>query len=350
MRMDRDLLQAIVAAKSFTSGRSAIADNLPMPTDLPPYLEPLGDGVHAVDTGFLRDGFDAAYLIVHEGRAAFIDTGTTFAVPRLLGALDALGLSRDAVDWVIPTHVHLDHAGGAGALMRELPQARLLVHPRGLRHMVDPTALWQGALAVYGPEEMARAYGTLVPVAAERATATHEGMTVQLAGRTLSFADTPGHARHHHCIWDATTRGWFSGDTFGLSYREFDTAQGPWIVPTTTPVQFEPQVWQETLRRLLAADPACFYLTHYGRVAEVPRLGAQLLSMIDELVALGRAHQHRHASKGERHEALKSGQFEIFTRSLAAHGCTMERDAIAQLLAMDLELNAQGIAIWLDRG
>ena len=88
---------------------------------LPPYLEALGAGVHAVDTGFLRDGFDAAYLIVHEGRAAFIDTGTTFAVPRLLGALDALGLARDAVDWVIPTHVHLDHAGGAGALMRELP-------------------------------------------------------------------------------------------------------------------------------------------------------------------------------------------------------------------------------------
>ena len=311
----------------------------------PSYVEALGPGVHAVDTGFVRDRFDAAYLLVQDGRAAFIDTGTTYAVPRLLGALDALGLSREAVDWVIPTHVHLDHAGGAGALMQALPQARMLVHPRGLRHMVDPGALWQGALAVYGQAEMDRSYGRVVPVAAERATATHEGMTVQLGGRTLAFADTPGHARHHHCVWDAATRGWFAGDTFGLSYPEFDTPRGAWIVPTTTPVQFEPQVWQATVHRLLAADPACMYLTHYGRVQDVPRLGAQLVSLIDELAALGRAHQH----DVDRHDALKRGQFEIFTRSLAAHGCTMDREAIAQLLAMDLELNAQGIAIWLDR-
>jgi len=316
-----------------------------MPADLPPYLEALGDGVHAVDTGFLRDGFDAAYLVVHEGRAAFVDTGTTFAVPRLLGALDALGLSRDAVDWVIPTHVHLDHAGGAGALMQELPLARLLVHPRGLQHLVDPSALWQGALAVYGQAEMDRSYGRLVPVAAERASATHDGMTVPLAGRTLAFADTPGHARHHHCIWDATTRGWFTGDTFGLSYREFDTERGPWMLPTSTPVQFEPDVLEQSIRRLLAADPACMYLTHFGRVGEVQTLGAQLLSLIGELAALGQACRQA----PDRHEALKRGQLEIFMRCLAAHGCTMARDAVAQLLAMDLELNAQGIAIWLDR-
>jgi len=324
----------------------AITDNSTMPPALPPYVEPLGHGVHAVDTGFVRDRFDASYLVVHEGHAAFIDTGTAYAVPRLLAALDALGVARDAVDFVIPTHVHLDHAGGVGALMQQLPQARLLVHPRGLRHMVDPSALWQGALAVYGAEEMERSYGTLVPVAAERATATHEGMTVSLAGRPLVFADTPGHARHHHCVWDATTRGWFAGDTFGLSYPEFDTAQGPWVFPTVTPVQFEPPVLQDSIRRLLAAEPDCVYLTHFGRVTQVHRLGARLLSLIDELVALG--HACRHAP--DRHEALKRGQFAIYTRSLAAHGCTMEHAAIAELLAMDLELNAQGIAIWLDRG
>ena len=316
-----------------------------MPTALPSYVEALGDGIHAVDTGFHRDRFDAAYLIVQDGRAAFVDTGTTYAVPRLLGALEALGLARDAVDWVIPTHVHLDHAGGAGALMQELPRARLLVHPRGLRHMVDPSALWQGALAVYGPAEMERSYGRLVPVSAERASATHDGMTVALAGRILAFADTPGHARHHHCVWDAATRGWFTGDTFGLSYREFDTASGPWMLPTTKPVQFEPEVLQASIRRLLAADPGCIYLTHFGRIGDVQRLGAQLLALIDELVALGRACRHA----PERHAALKAGQLEIFTRHLAAHSCTMAPDAIAQLLAMDLDLNAQGLAIWLDR-
>ena len=112
-----------------------------MPAPLPDFLDDLGHGIYAIDTGFQRPRFDAAYLVVEAGRAAFIDTGTNHAVPRLLAALDALGLAREAVDWVIPTHVHLDHAGGVGLLMQGLPEARLLVHPRGARHLIDPTAL-----------------------------------------------------------------------------------------------------------------------------------------------------------------------------------------------------------------
>ena len=216
------------------------ASPFPFPSPLPAFALDLGHGIHVVDTGFHRDRFDAAYLMVHGGQVAIIDTGTNHAVPRLLATLAALGLATDAVDWVIPTHVHLDHAGGAGLLMQQLPSARLLVHPRGARHLIDPSALWAGATAVYGPEEMARSYGELVPVAAERVDTSHDGMTVTLAGRPLLLADTPGHARHHHCVWDAASRGWFTGDTFGLSYREFDTARGAWIVPTSTPVQFDP--------------------------------------------------------------------------------------------------------------
>ena len=82
---------------------------------LPDFVEALGNGVWCIDTGYHRPRFDAAYLLVDDGRAALFDTGTNPAVPRLLAALDALGLPRDAVDWVIPSHVHLDHAGGAGA-------------------------------------------------------------------------------------------------------------------------------------------------------------------------------------------------------------------------------------------
>jgi glyoxylase-like metal-dependent hydrolase (beta-lactamase superfamily II) len=332
-------------------GRHArrIAQNLRMPTTLPPYLEPLSPGLYAIDTGFHRQRFDAAYLIVDQGRAAFVDTGTGFALPRHLAALDALGLARDVVDWVIPTHVHLDHAGGAGALMRALPNARMLVHPRGARHMIDPSALWEGATAVYGPEEMARAYGEVVPVAAERVFGTVDGMKVHVGGRELRLADTPGHARHHHCVWDARTRGWFTGDTFGLSYREFDTAQGAWILPTSTPVQFEPEVLMASIRRLLAEGPRWMYLTHFGRVGDagdgVARLGALLLGLLEELVALGRRERHH----PERHAALVRGQLPIYVKSLRAHGCTLAQEAIAALLTLDLELNAQGMAVWLDR-
>ena len=316
-----------------------------MNTALPAYLQPLSHGVHAIDTGFHRDVFDAAYLVVENGRAAFIDTGTNFAVPRLLGALQALGLGVEAVDWVIPTHVHLDHAGGVGLLMQHLPNAKLLVHPRGARHMIDPSKLWAGAMAVYGEEEMQRSYGQLLPVPEARVMHSRDDQVITLAGRPLKLIDTPGHARHHHCIWDETSRGWFTGDTFGLSYREFDTDKGAWIIPTSTPVQFEPELLQASVQRLLAAGPVCMYLTHYGRVADVPRLGGLLLGLLDQMVALGRRLQHA----PNRHQALKDGQLAIFSASLAAHGCTQSAADVEQLLTMDLELNAQGMAVWLDR-
>jgi glyoxylase-like metal-dependent hydrolase (beta-lactamase superfamily II) len=112
---------------------------------------------------------------------------------------------------------------------------------------------------------MRRDYGEVLPIHIDRTQVTHDGMRVQLAGRELLFADTPGHARHHHCIWDTTTRGWFTGDTFGLSYPEFTTARGPWMLPTSTPVQFEPEVLRQSVQRLLARQPECMYLTHYGQ-------------------------------------------------------------------------------------
>ena len=195
-------------------------------------------------------------------------------MPRLLAALAAAGIERDAVDFVIPTHVHLDHAGGVGLLMAQLPRARLVVHPRGARHMIDPAYLMKSATAVYGFAEIERSYGTLVPVAAERVVESRDGMTLELAGRPLVFIDSPGHAMHHHCIWDASSRGWFTGDTFGLSYRDFDTAAGPWIMPTTTPVQFQPEALRRSIERMLAFEPEHVYVTHYGQVGEVQRLAA----------------------------------------------------------------------------
>ena len=312
---------------------------------LPAFLRPLGHGVHVVDTGFHRDDFDAAYLIVQDTRAAFIDTGTNHSVPRLLAALEALGLSRQSVDWVIPTHVHLDHAGGVGALVRELPQARVLVHPRGARHLIDPSALYAGALAVYGQAEMDRNYGTLVPVEAARVVSSTDGGSVTLAGRALVTIDTPGHARHHHCIWDEASRGWFTGDTFGLSYREFDGPAGAWILPTTTPVQFEPEALQASIARLMASDPQCMYLTHYGRVTGVPRLAELLLGQLGQLVARARALQHA----PQRTRALREAVLDVHLSSLAAQGTAMPRERAQALLELDMTLNVQGIEAWLDR-
>jgi glyoxylase-like metal-dependent hydrolase (beta-lactamase superfamily II) len=317
-----------------------------MPAPLPPFVGVLPDGIHVIDTGFHRPRFDAAYLMVEGGRAAFIDTGTTHSVPRLLAALQALGVSVDAVDWVIVTHVHLDHAGGAGALMQALPNARLVVHPRGERHMVDPTALLAGARAVYGAEEVARSYGEVPGIEAQRVVTSSDGMTIDLAGRPLQLIDTPGHARHHHCIWDARSRGFFTGDTFGLSYREFDTARGPWLLPTTTPVQFDPEPLRQSVRRMLSYAPDRMYLTHYGCVESVPALGEMMLTQIDELVALAEPLRHAEA----RHEKLRQGLSAIYLRRTREHGCTLDDATTLSLLASDIELNAQGLAVWLDGG
>jgi glyoxylase-like metal-dependent hydrolase (beta-lactamase superfamily II) len=314
-------------------------------TALPAYVEPLGDGIYCIDTGFHRPRFDAAYLLVHDGRAAFIDTGTNFALPRLLGALVALGVERSAVDWVIPTHVHLDHAGGAGALMRELPTAKMWVHPRGARHMIDPSALFQGAAGVYGEAEVRRSYGELVGVDATRVVTSDDGMTIDLAGRVLKAIDTPGHARHHHCIWDETSRGWFTGDTFGMAYPEFNhPANGPWMLPTTTPVQFEPDALRASIARLVAAQPRSVYLTHYGRVQDIAARATQLLSVLDQMVAIGLELRNL----PERDTRLRHELAALHARCLQAHGLPADERATG-LLELDVELNAQGVAIWLDK-
>jgi glyoxylase-like metal-dependent hydrolase (beta-lactamase superfamily II) len=311
----------------------------------PAYLEPLSEGLYGVDTGFQRDRCVAAYLLVDEGRAAFIDTGPNAAVPRLLGALQAAGLTPGQVDWVIPTHVHLDHAGGCGALMRELPHARLLVHPRGARHLVDPSVLQAGASAVYGDDVAAHAYGELVPVAPDRVTESHDGQRIRVGNRILEIADTPGHARHHHCLWDERSGGWFTGDTFGISYRELDAEGRPCIIPTSSPVQFDPLALKASIERLMARRPRWLYLTHYLAVTDVPRLGAALLSQIDEMAAIGRAIP----AGPRRHDQLKHALGVRMTAALRAQGCSVDDQRLAEILALDLELNAQGLAIWADR-
>jgi glyoxylase-like metal-dependent hydrolase (beta-lactamase superfamily II) len=168
---------------------------------------------------------------------------------------------------------------------------------------------------------------------------------VTLAGRALVTIDTPGHARHHHCIWDEASRGWFTGDTFGLSYREFDGPAGAWILPTTTPVQFEPDALQASIERLMASDPQCMYLTHYGRVTGVPRLAELLLGQLGQLVARARALQHA----PQRTQALREAVLDVHLSSLAAQGTAMPRERAQALLELDVTLNVQGIEAWLDR-
>lgn len=305
-------------------------------------------GIHTIDTGFVQPQLDAAYLIVENGRGAFVDCGTNHALPHLLQALRDAALTPAQVDWLIVTHVHLDHAGGAGQLLAHLPNARLLVHPRGARHMVDPSQLWAGASAVYGDAVMESTYGKPHPVPVERIVQASEGYVAQLAGRPLRCLDTPGHARHHLCVYDERANVCFTGDTFGLSYRIFDTAQGPFILPTATPVQFDPPALHASISRLTALKPDAMYLTHYGRVAGVERLAASLHEQIDALVSIAQTAQQQSTSAAQRHEQMKAAMTDCYAERLRAHGWHGDRAARQKWLDMDMELNAQGLGIWLD--
>jgi glyoxylase-like metal-dependent hydrolase (beta-lactamase superfamily II) len=306
---------------------------------------PYGNGISAIDAGYLRPGLAAIHLIVEGNKAALVDSGTSSSVPAVLQALQAKNLGAGDVDYLFLTHIHLDHAGGAGEFMYRLPNAKLVVHPRGARHMADPARLVASAKTVYGEAEFERMYGTIRPVDAERIIEAPDGFTLDFNGRPLLFLDTPGHARHHYCIFDRKNRLFFTGDTFGLSYREFDVDGMEFVFPTTTPVQFDPVAAHASLERIMSYEPAYAFLTHYGRISHLPVHAAELHGLIDAHVAI--AKKLRNAP--DRHAILVKEIQELLLQRILAHGCKLPREEICELLSLDVGLNAQGLEHWLDQ-
>lgn len=301
-------------------------------------------GIVAIDSGMLRREMAACYLLETPDQVALIEVGTNASTQRILRVIERRGWRPEQVSHVIVTHVHLDHAGGAGNLMQALPNATLVVHPFGARHLVDPARLEAGARAVYGDAEFDKTYGKLVPVPQQRVRTMADGETLAVGQRELLFMDSPGHARHHFCIWDQQTRGWFTGDTFGISYRDLDTVNGAFIFPTTTPIQFDPEALIASVGRLMAKSPECMYLTHFGRVSEPHRLAGKMITGVHEFVAMG----ERHAASASRRLDLESDMREWLVTESRAHGVTLPETELVDLLTPDVSLNTQGIEYWLD--
>jgi glyoxylase-like metal-dependent hydrolase (beta-lactamase superfamily II) len=304
-------------------------------------------GISAIDAEYLRPGLAAVHLLVEGDQAAIIDTGVNASLPGVLEVMRQKTLRPEQVAYVIVTHVHLDHAGAAGAMLRHFPNARLVVHPRGARHMIDPSRLVAGSMAVYGEAAFHRTYGEIVPVPAGRVIEAPHEFTLDLNGRPLLFLDTPGHARHHFCVFDEVGGGVFTGDTFGISYRDFDVAGREFIFPTTTPVQFEPEAAHASIDLILSYRPKAAFLTHFGRVGQLQRLADHLHQMLDDFIDF--ASDVRDTGEA-RHGLLTEILQGYLLERLAEHGVRMERERALALLANDIELNAQGIEVWLDKG
>jgi glyoxylase-like metal-dependent hydrolase (beta-lactamase superfamily II) len=309
-------------------------------------LTAYGNGIYAFDSGYVRPLLASIHLIVENGRAAFVDTGNNASLPATLAALDQLGLSPGNVDYVILTHIHLDHAGGAGAMMRAFPHARLVVHPRGARHMADPSKLIEGASAVYGAGEVRRLYGEVLPIAVDRIVEAPDGYTFDLAGREFTCLDTPGHARHHICLVDRRSGDLFTGDTFGLSYRELDTGGRQFIFPTTTPTQFDPQALHESIDLIMSHRPQALYLTHFSQVRDLAAKSQQLHRLIDAHVDIAR----RERESGEQKVSnIRAGLAALLLAEARLFACRLADDEILDVFAGDLDLNAQGLAYWVER-
>jgi glyoxylase-like metal-dependent hydrolase (beta-lactamase superfamily II) len=300
-------------------------------------------GITCIDTQLHRPEMVACYLVEHKGKAAFIDTGVGNNVPMLLELLRHKSLPLDSVAYVMPTHVHLDHAGGAGALMQALPNAKLVMHPRGARHMIDPSKLQQGSIAVYGEARYQQIFGALVQVPQDRVIQVNHGDELDLNGRKLKFFDTPGHARHHYCVFDELSQGLFTGDTFGASYRELNGGTVPFIFPPTTPVQFDPESWHKSLDLLMSLEPQRIFVTHFGMHENVLLLVKQLHTAIDDYVNIAESN----ASQSDPLQSISDEIMELSFNNLMHSNVSLSKEKINELLKMDVQLNAQGLVHWL---
>lgn len=293
-----------------------------------------------IDADYVMRGLACGYLRVQGEEAAYIETCTARSAPLFLEALAREGLSPSQVRWIVVTHVHLDHAGGASTLARACPQATVLAHPRAARHLIDPTKLVASATQVYGEAAFAELYGTIEPIDASRVRALDDDATVPLGDATLRFLHTRGHANHHFVVHDPARDTVYTGDTFGLAYPRLQRA-GRFAYPSTSPTDFDAAAAHESVDRILALGTSTACLTHFGEIDALETAAGQLHRWLDvsaeAIAAVG------DLPDDALEPAIRAQLERAMERALEEIGIAADTDD-RQLLGFDLTLNAQGLA------
>ncbi len=299
--------------------------------------------IFCFDANYIRKKFAAIHFINQNNKLLIVDTATNLSAKRFLNALYTMNISPESVEWILLTHVHLDHAGGAGLLMRMCPNARLAVHKRGVRHMVNPETLWASVVSVYGKKEAEKQYGQLIPVDENRVVAVGEGEVISFQNRKLQIFDAPGHANHHIVIFDEESKSFFTGDAFGIAYPELTTEDGEFILISSTPTQFDPVKFDITIKKIMKQKPKNCFLTHFSKIMNIEKNGYELLKQLDEYVTITQQSRNNFESHQDQ---IKEKLFELFYKKLEKTNLSISRHEFGNLLSLDLSLNAQGLEYW----
>ncbi|RPI70313.1 MAG: MBL fold metallo-hydrolase [Desulfobacteraceae bacterium] len=312
--------------------------------------ENVGDGIYVIETYYLnRTEHTACYLVIDEGEAAVIETNTNHAIPFILGALEQLGRAKEQVKYVILTHVHLDHAGGAGGLMKELPGAKVILHPRGKKHMIEPEKLIRSVKEVYGADKYKEMYGEIFPIPKEKVITANDGDVFRLGGRDLQMFDLRGHAKHHLVVLDRKTGALFSGDNFGIGYPRMKFGNFRMVFASTSPTQFEPDQALATYAKIAGFNPSRVLLTHYGALDDIKGTHEQLKSWIEFSVAIAGKRYDQGYREKELDKILEQDiwdHFDGILKNARGTGITPEEK---EWLALDSRLNAQGLAYYIHK-
>ena len=304
-----------------------------------------GNGIYTLDSHYFRDNLAAVYLIREGNEVALIETANAKSLPVVIAALHELGLTEATVKYIFLTHIHLDHAGGAGAYMEAFPNAKLVVHPKGARHMINPAVLEAGATVVYGEEFMTEMYGKLLPIETERIIIAKDNLSITLGERQFICRDTPGHANHHNIIFDTKSQGVFSGDVFGIGYPELNVAGNVLVFPSTTPVNFDPEKMYQSIELILSYQPQSIFLTHFGRCDKPQELANQLLKMLPNYIRIAKQFANLANSETEITAALNYS----FIQEAREFGVKLSDSEIIACVGLDMQINAQGLVVWLSQ-